>query len=139
VSGHNQLSVFKETTLEKTTTMSEQTSPTNLNEELESSAESATNSTNNPRQEPKSELPSAIRQNDESSSSQNLGNFNSPSVQPPDQMEASTMRLKRIRDKLANSKKIVFRIQLGLTGNLLAYTAYEELKKKFPYAMQYAS
>ena len=77
--------------------MSNQTSsPTNLNADLESSTETTTN---HPRDESNSELPSAIRQNNDSSFSQNLG-FNSPTNEPPDETEDSTTRLQRIRDDL---------------------------------------
>ena len=72
-------------------------SPTNLNAELESSMETTTNHL---RDESNLELPSAIRQNNNSSFSQNLG-FNSPSNESPDETEDSTTRLHRIRDDLA--------------------------------------
>ena len=78
--------------------MSNQTSsPTKLNSELESSTETTTNHL---RDEPNSELPSAIHQNNDSSFSQNLG-FNSPTNESPDETEDSTTRLQRIRDDLA--------------------------------------
>ena len=78
--------------------MSNQTSsPINLNDELESSTET---NTNHLRDDPNSELPSEIRQNDQSSFSHNLG-FSSPINEPPDESEDSTTRLQRIRDELA--------------------------------------
>ena len=78
--------------------MSNQTSvPTNLNSELESSTEMTTN---HPRDKSNSELPSAIRQNNDSEFSQNLG-FNSPTNELSNEMEDSTSRLQRIRDDLA--------------------------------------
>lgn len=78
--------------------MSNQTSnsPTNLTNELDSSAET----TNHLLDEPNSELPSAIRQHEEDSINPNLG-FNSPTLEFPDELEDSTTRLKRIRDELA--------------------------------------
>ena len=78
--------------------MSNQTSvPTNLNSELESSKET---STTHLRDETNSELPSAIRQNNDSEFSQKLG-FNSPTNETPDETEDSTTRLQRICDELA--------------------------------------
>ena len=73
--------------------MSNQTSsPTNLNADLESSTETTTNHL---RDESNSELPSAIRQNNENSFSQNLG-FNSPTIEPLDEIEDSTLRLNEL-------------------------------------------
>ena len=78
--------------------MSNQTfSPTNLDADLESSTETTTNHL---RDESNSEVPSAIRQNNDSSFSQNL-EFNSPSNEPSDETEDSTTRLQQIRDDLA--------------------------------------
>ena len=78
--------------------MSNQTSvPTNLNSELESSTET---STSHLRADTNSELPSAIRQNNDSEFSEKLG-FDSPTNESPDETEDSTTRLQRIRDDLA--------------------------------------
>ena len=82
--------------------MSNQTSsPTNLNAELESSTETTTN---HHMDETNSELPSAIRQNDNSSFSQN-SEFNSPSNELHNESEDSTTRLQRIRDDLARQQR----------------------------------
>ena len=78
--------------------MSNQTSvPTNLNSLLENSTET---STRHLRDDANSELPSAIRRNNDSEYSQNLG-YNSPSNELSDDKEDSTTRLQRIRDYLA--------------------------------------
>ena len=78
--------------------MSNQTSsPTNLNPELESSTETIINHL---RDESNSELPSAIRQNNDSDFSQNQG-YISPQNELSNPPEDSTSRLQRIRDNLA--------------------------------------
>ena len=78
--------------------MSNQTSsPTNLNSELESSTQSIIN---HRRDESNSELPSAIRQNNDSDFSQNQG-YISPQNDLSNPSEDSTSRLQRIRDDLA--------------------------------------
>ena len=94
----------------------ETSSPTNLNADLESSTETTTNRL---RDESNSELPSAIRQNNDNSFSQNLG-FNSQTIEPPDEIEDSTLRLKRIRDELAR--------QLRETQNELIQQEIDELQ-----------
>ena len=97
--------------------MSNQTSPTNLNAKLESSTESTTN---HPRDETNSELPSVIQQDNESSFSQNLG-YNSPMIEPQDESEDSTSRLKQTRDRLAR--------QLRETENELIQQEINELQQ----------
>jgi hypothetical protein len=70
--------------------MSEQTSPTNLNENLNNSTESTT--TNQLRNEESRDMPSAIREDEQSSFSQNRGTFDSPAIQPPEEAEETTLR-----------------------------------------------
>ena len=78
--------------------MSNQTSsPTNLNLELESSTQSIINHL---RDDSNSELPSAIRNNNDSDFSQNQG-YISPQNELSNPSEDSTSRLQRIRDDLA--------------------------------------
>ena len=79
--------------------MSEQTSPTNLNDNFNNSTELTT--TGQQRSEESSEMPSAIHQDNQSSFSQNRGTFDSPAIQPPDEAEETTLKLQRIRDDLA--------------------------------------
>jgi hypothetical protein len=78
--------------------MTEPTSPTNLNADLESSVEQ-TNNTNS--SEANSELPSSIRQNESNSFSPNLENFHSPPAPQIEEAENPTARLLRIRNELA--------------------------------------
>ena len=78
--------------------MTEPTSPTNLNADLESSVEQ-TNNTNS--SEAISELPSSIRQNESNSFSPNLENFHSPPAPQIEEAENPTARLLRIRNELA--------------------------------------
>ena len=79
--------------------MTETTSPTNLNADLESSVEQTNNTSNSSEVNP--ELPSAIRSDDSNSFSPSMENFNSPpaplTVEPGD----ATAHLLRIRDELA--------------------------------------
>jgi hypothetical protein len=79
--------------------MSEQTSPTNLSENFNNSTEMTT--TNELRSEEGSDILSVIRQDEQSSFSQNRGTFDSPAIQLPEEAEETTLRLQRIRDDLA--------------------------------------
>jgi uncharacterized protein Yka (UPF0111/DUF47 family) len=80
--------------------MTEPTSPTNLNADLESSVEQTNNAMNS--SEANSELPSSIRQDETNSFSPNLENFNSPPAPQTEEVEDATTRLIRIRDELAH-------------------------------------
>ena len=79
--------------------MTEPTSPTNLNADLESSIEQTNNTMNS--SEANFELSSAIQQDENSSFSPNMANFNSPSALLTAEPEDATTRLIRIRDELA--------------------------------------
>jgi hypothetical protein len=83
--------------------MTEPTSPTNLNADLDSSVEQTNTSSelnSEVRSELLSELPSSIRQDDETEFSPNIEQFNSPSIPQSDESEDATARLVRIRNEL---------------------------------------
>ena len=78
--------------------MTEPTSPTNLNADLEILVEQTNNTSNS--SELNSELPSAIRSDESNSFIPNMENFNSPPAPQTAEPEDATARLLRIRDEL---------------------------------------
>ena len=80
--------------------MNEPTCPTNLNADLDSSAEQTSNNTNS--NESTSEIPSAIRTETTNSFSPTMEQFNSPPAPQTDEPDDATARLTRIRDELAD-------------------------------------
>jgi hypothetical protein len=98
VSDHNKL-ISSRNESQEDYKMNETTSPTNLNADLDSSAEQTNNTSNSG--ELISELPSAIRTENTNSFSPNMEHFNSPPAPQTDETEDATARLIRIRDELA--------------------------------------
>ena len=96
--------------------MSNQTSlPTNLNSELESSTETSTSL----RENKNSELPSIIRQNDDSDFSQNQG-YNSPNIELSNATEDSTSR---ILARIHNLNSLLFFSLCYYTYNFVIFLA----------------
>ena len=78
--------------------MTETTSPTNLNADLESSVERTNTTTNSNEIQP--ELASAIRSDESNSYSPIMEHYNSPTAPLTADTDDATARLLRIRDEL---------------------------------------